>query len=963
MNGQKEDQLALLASELPEVYQPLYGHGELSGDVSRPCVDRLNTVFRIYDALQTQLSRPLRVLDLGCAQGFFSFSLAERGAEVFGLDCLDKNIAVCHALAEEHPEFKVQFETGRIEEFCGRLEADSYDLVLCLSVFHHIIHEKGLEAAQGIADSLAGSAGLLLVETALREEPLYWAESQPEDPRSLFKNCSFVQETAQHETHLSSVSRPLYAVGNHFWVVGDVCGALESWTDEPHAFAQGTHQGGRRYFFSPNAVVKKYRFDHSRGWINRQEFEREVAFFKNIPEGFSAPACLASTGCETEGWVVLERLPGRLLLDLIRESADLDHMAVLHSVLEQLAALEAAGLYHNDVRTWNVLVEENGKPVLLDAGSISSEQNDCVWPENVFLSFFIFVHELLTGEIAPVDSLRILRMTPYSLPQPYRSWAAAIWQYPVDEWSFGLMLKLMDPSTEISQIELYQPLGIWIGAVEKAVERQIEFVLHLKKQIENTGGALDELLEVAERMEHAAAEIQEHTCHVVAGAESARMRTEERARQAEERAVRSETRSRQNIRLALSEARHAEQAEKRAGGLEVRLNSVSDRLLDAVRQIQEQTGILQQLESDKTDLTDEIHRLELSKENVQGTLDTAMDKVDELNQSSHHWWTVAHGLTGELHDMRKRSQWLENEWNSAKAKIDELNHVSHHWWTVADTFRRQLDDVHGSRCVRWTTPLRWISMQLRRLRHEGLLARLKALVKKILRPLARAIGRMILRHSRFKEEIRNQLAKHPRLDARARRFARENNLIRGAESFDPVRGEGSACGSAPHSGFSGMLVGFSGLFGPEPWGCWSNGKEVEFSFEEPLPDRFTLSLITKAFGPNAGQECAVRVGRAQGVFVAEAEPVQINIELSNPDRSNRLVIEIPEPISPADLSNSTDHRKLGLGLCDLAIVEGAHVCKIDFQCLETQLMSPRSREMYQMLKRAQAGQREFECAL
>jgi len=94
--------LTALVAALPEVYQPIFGHPELSGQVSRVCDNRLDHILRICEAVEQAVNRPLRVLDLGCAQGYFSLSLAARGAVVRGVDFLEENIAVCTALAEEH---------------------------------------------------------------------------------------------------------------------------------------------------------------------------------------------------------------------------------------------------------------------------------------------------------------------------------------------------------------------------------------------------------------------------------------------------------------------------------------------------------------------------------------------------------------------------------------------------------------------------------------------------------------------------------------------------------------------------------------------------------------------------------------------------------------------------------------------------------------------------------------------
>ena len=91
--------LPQLVSDLPEIYQAIFGHPDISQETSRACIDRLDKIAEVHDALSTRLGRPLRILDMGCAQGFFSLSLAARGAEVHGVDFLDTNILVCQALA------------------------------------------------------------------------------------------------------------------------------------------------------------------------------------------------------------------------------------------------------------------------------------------------------------------------------------------------------------------------------------------------------------------------------------------------------------------------------------------------------------------------------------------------------------------------------------------------------------------------------------------------------------------------------------------------------------------------------------------------------------------------------------------------------------------------------------------------------------------------------------------------
>jgi len=474
-----------LVSNLPEVYQPIYGHPELSGQVSRPCQDRLEKIAQAHDALQRLLGRPLNVLDLGCAQGYFSLSLAERGASVHGVDYLDKNIAVCSALAQAHPQLKASFETGRVEDAIARLEPGQYDLVLGLSVFHHIVHEKGVEAVKGFLERAANQSGVLIVELALHEEPLYWASSQPQDLRTLLEPIAFVHEVARHETHLAPIPRPLYVASNRYWLLDGRAGQFDTWSTDPHAIAHGTHERSRRYFFSADAVLKLYRFDHSRGAHNKSEFTREKQFLQSPPPGFPVPACTVVGENKTEGWLVMERLPGKLLLELLREGAHIDRRAVLLAVLGQLAALEAAGLYHDDVRTWNVLVAEDGAVHLIDYGSISSKKQDCVWPGNPFLAFFIFVREVATGVVDDPDPLRTVSISPYGLPQPYCTWATSLWRRSLAEWSFQLMHEtLLQTPANLPDEPPQQPIEAWMKATEEAIQAQKLYVKHAVQQIE-----------------------------------------------------------------------------------------------------------------------------------------------------------------------------------------------------------------------------------------------------------------------------------------------------------------------------------------------------------------------------------------------------------------------------------------------------------------------------------------------
>ncbi len=486
-NEAMSNSLPELVAALPEVYQPIFGYPKLSVAVSRGSEDRFEQIVNIYRALESQLNRPLRVLDLGCAQGFFSLGLAKLGALVNGVDSLESNIAVCQALAREHPEFKADFEIGRIEDVIARLVSGQYDLVLGLSVFHQIVYEVGIASVQLMLTELAGKVLVGIFELALSSEPLYWGPSQPQDPRFLLDGFVFVHELTRHGTHLSAICRPLYVSSNRYWCLDGQAGIFDTWQADSHAFTHGVHQGTRRYFFGGGYVIKLFRLDCVPLFLpNSQEHNNEKVFLLNPPPGFNAPQLLLQGKNEHEAWLVRKQLYGELLSEIICCGKQYDAKRVLQDVLAQLVALEAAGFYHSDVRGWNILISiDDGQANLIDYGAISKDKKDCIWPRDIFLAFFIFVYEVTTGLIEFSDPVRMVAISPYRLKQPYRNWLFAFWSTPMEQWSFKLMQRLFSQMNDLrddAQFTESSSQYFWMNAIEEAVDAQVSFARHLQEQ-------------------------------------------------------------------------------------------------------------------------------------------------------------------------------------------------------------------------------------------------------------------------------------------------------------------------------------------------------------------------------------------------------------------------------------------------------------------------------------------------
>jgi hypothetical protein len=180
---------------------------------------------------------------------------------------------------------------------------------------------------------------------------------------------------------------------------------------------------------------------------NMRDHRNEVAFLSDPPAGFEAPALLLHGQSEHEAWLVREQWPGALLIERMRARAPYDAGAVITDVVKQLAALEAAGLYHNDVRAWNVLIGPDGRARLIDYGAISRDSRNCGWPHNIFLSFLIFAQETISGEVENLSPLRVPKLNPDDLPEPYRRAFWRLFERPAEQWRFA---SLRDDILQIS---------------------------------------------------------------------------------------------------------------------------------------------------------------------------------------------------------------------------------------------------------------------------------------------------------------------------------------------------------------------------------------------------------------------------------------------------------------------------------------------------------------------------------
>ncbi len=290
-------------------------------------------------------------------------------------------------------------------------------MVIGFSVLHHVAERNGHEAAVELVSTLAGHIPFAIFEMAVASEPVYWADSLPADPRVTLAPYAFIREIGLVGTHLSDIRRPLLFTSSTHVLAKEGLEVIESWKNESHADLQGATLGLRRYYFVVSGILKitaRFTDDPEEALVGqlRQEQRREAHVLEALGQaGIEAPKNSEFVDGEYESFFFRTAYPGVLLSEVIA-SIDEDVKSVITGqVLDALAMFEAHGLYHVDLRLWNVLFNpDDGVAHIIDYGALSPLPEDVMWPNDAYFSFLVWLVSLW-GSFSDQPGLVIPRFT------------------------------------------------------------------------------------------------------------------------------------------------------------------------------------------------------------------------------------------------------------------------------------------------------------------------------------------------------------------------------------------------------------------------------------------------------------------------------------------------------------------------------------------------------------------------
>jgi 2-polyprenyl-3-methyl-5-hydroxy-6-metoxy-1,4-benzoquinol methylase len=381
-----------------EPYQPAYG---LPGLIAKPARDSVDRCRAIENHFGGRL-RGKRLLDVGSSLGYVCYYFADRGMVTEGWEGNAANAEVAQLIGELNG-VPSRIRTQQFDaDSVASIGAGQFDVVTLLSVLHHVVHHQGLEQTQVLMRDLLSRVPVLVLELARKgEDPeLFWDASLPEDELdilALVRDEVEIVPLGMFDTHLSEKARPLYVVSrkervtvnNREYVV-----SRSSAEAYPGSNAVLDHES-RRYLWGEDLFIKQYRYDE-RTSDNARLITQEISAVLGIQHLSRSPRLIDYEVAGDQATVVYARVGGELLgssAPLPAEQID----AVVRDILESLRELHAEGVFHNDVRSWNVLWDGTTAR-LIDYADTSRVDSD-----GDLISLLWLIHALSTGTREPTE--------------------------------------------------------------------------------------------------------------------------------------------------------------------------------------------------------------------------------------------------------------------------------------------------------------------------------------------------------------------------------------------------------------------------------------------------------------------------------------------------------------------------------------------------------------------------------
>jgi FkbM family methyltransferase len=356
---------------------------------------------------------------------------------------------------------------------------------------------------------------------------------------------------------------------------------------------------------------------------------------------------------------------------------------------------------------------------------------------------------------------------PMSQVRSYNQWQSIL----IDKgykfaYSDGLNRFYVDTNHEELLEKFEYPPNIFDGFILNS-EAKIEAKSYdLEKQLQQVAAKLEhseaksydlekQLQQVAAKLEHSEAksyDLEKQLQQVAAKLEHSEAKSYDLEKQLQQVAAKlehSEAKSYDLEKQLQQVAAKLEHSEAKSYDLEKQLQQVAAKLehseaksYDLEKQLQQVAAKLEHSEAKSYDLEKQLQQVAAKLEHSEAKSYDLEKQLQQVAAKLEHSEAKSYDLEKQLQQVELISAEYEHKLSQSNLELEFINAVlqrteqlNYQNWCAAESNYKQLQDVFASRSWRLTKPIRWISYQIRQLYTDGLLFRLRAFIKKVLRKI------------------------------------------------------------------------------------------------------------------------------------------------------------------------------------------------------------------------------------
>lgn len=352
-----------------ECTQPLYHFTHPTQNVANNhCEDLAKIIFQRLN----HFSRGARILEMNCCLGYFSYYFADHGYIVEGLDPDPRSIEICHLL-QNFNKSPIAFSVGEFShDFIATLAAHRYDIIFLFKLIPILVSQLGVDALQNLMVALLEKIPILLVEAP--------SEAAKTDVLYVFAKCV---DASIEQLPLPSSAATIYLIMKNTVTVQEKPYKILS---RKFMAYLGAGHFSRFYYDCEEVFIKKYLVSPT--LQHDAQILQEIAHYQQLPQNPFFPDLLNYVHQDDAISAVFSKLPGTNLYDLLTTGAQIEALPVFRQIVHALIFLFEHGLFHNDVRLWNVMYDE-GKAYLFDLGLAAKIEK-----EQTTLALLWLIHQL-----------------------------------------------------------------------------------------------------------------------------------------------------------------------------------------------------------------------------------------------------------------------------------------------------------------------------------------------------------------------------------------------------------------------------------------------------------------------------------------------------------------------------------------------------------------------------------------